>query len=33
MKDNCFKSKFFGSVQVNLQGFVGIVIYESQGVA
>ena len=33
MKDNHSESKLFGGVQVNPQGFVGVVMYESWRVA
>lgn len=33
MKDHRSKSKFFGGVQVNLQGLIGVIIYKSGGVA
>ena len=33
IKDNRFESKLFGDIQVSLQGFVRVVMYESWGVA
>lgn len=33
IKDNCSKSKLLEGVQINPQGFVGVMMYESKGVA
>ena len=33
MKDNCSEFKLLGGVQVNPQGFIGVMMYKSRGVA